>query len=108
MKFITPTKVFFFLFVTPGSLKSTANYFPINLKLCEIIGTEVFAFSHSCDLESRSRSIRLVQNVEYNSIYLHVKFESNRFINVRMHANVKVFDAVSNTAVISLVSLNLN
>ena len=30
------------------------------------------------------------QNVEYNSIYHHTKFESNSFINIRMHAKVKV------------------
>ena len=30
------------------------------------------------------------QNVEYNSIYCHAKFESNWLINIQMHA-IKVF-----------------
>ena len=51
--------------------------------------------------------MRQIPNVGYNSIYHHTKFESNQFINVRMHANVKLFEAVSKTAVISLLSLNL-
>ena len=45
--------------------------------------------------------------MELNSIYHHTKFESNRLINVRMRANVNDFDAVSKTAVISLVSLTV-
>ena len=39
---------------------SRANSIKIHWKLGEIIGAEVFAFSHSCDLQSKSRSIRLV------------------------------------------------
>ena len=31
------------------------------------------------------------QNVKYNSIYYHTKFESNPFINIPKHANVQVF-----------------
>ena len=44
------------------------------------------------------------QNIEYN-IYHNTKFESHWFINIWMHA--KFFEAVSKTAVISLVSINL-
>ena len=43
-------------FATLASLNSRPNSIQI---LCEIIDTEVFTFSHSCDLESRSRSMIL-------------------------------------------------
>ena len=48
------------------------------------------------------------QNIEFDSIYHHAKFEAIQFINITMRANVKLFSTVSNTAVISLVSLNLS
>ena len=47
-------------FITSTSLNSIPNSIQINWKVCEIMGVEVFAFSHSCDLESSSRSIRPV------------------------------------------------
>ena len=81
-------------FTTP-SLNSKPHSIRIDVKLCEIIGAEVFAFSNSCNLESRSRSILLVWNVEYNSVYHHTKFESNWFIYVWMLANVKSFSMQS-------------
>ena len=52
-------------------------------------------------------SIWLVSNVEYNSIYHHTKFESNWFVDAWMHANAKLLDAVSETAAIPFVSINL-
>ena len=66
----------------------TSNSIQIHWKLCEIIDTEVFAFLHSCDLESRTKSNRLVWNVEFNSSPYQVW--ANPFINVWMHTNVKV------------------
>ena len=47
-------------FIMPQSFNGTPNSIQIDRILCEIIGTEVFAVSHSCDLESRSRSTTLV------------------------------------------------
>ena len=47
-------------FITPTSLNRIPNFIQINWKLCELIGTQLFSFSHSCDLESRSKSITLV------------------------------------------------
>ena len=47
-------------FITLTNLNSIPHSIQIDWKLCEIIGAEVFAFSQSCDLESTSRSIRLV------------------------------------------------
>ena len=47
-------------FITPTSLYSTQNSTQINWKFCEIIHAEFVVFSHSCDLESRSRSMTLV------------------------------------------------
>ena len=41
------------------------------------------------------------QNVAFSSIYHNTRFEANRFINVRIHVNVKLLlFAVSETAVI--------
>ena len=47
-------------FITRTRLNSIPNSIQIDRKLSEIIGAEVFAFSHPCDLESRSMSTRLV------------------------------------------------
>ena len=47
-------------FMTPVSLNTYPNSFQINWKLCQTIATEVFPFSHTCDLESSSRSMKLV------------------------------------------------
>ena len=52
-------------------------------------------------------SVDYYQNVELNNIYYHTNFAPDWFINLQMHANVKVFDTVTKTTVISLVSLNL-
>ena len=41
-------------------VSSIPNSIQIDQKICEIPGAEVVAFSHSCDLESRLWSIRLV------------------------------------------------
>ena len=58
--------------------------------------------------------IDMIKNVEFNTVYHHTKFEPFRFMKVRMHDNVEVvvvgllfFDAVSETAVIPLVSVDL-
>ena len=59
-------------FITSTSLNSKQNSFQINIKLCEIIGIEVFAFLHFCDLESRSRSIRQVSKCGVQ-LYLSLK-----------------------------------
>ena len=48
-------------FITLISLNVSPILFKsIERKFCEIIDAEVFAFSHSCGLESRSRSVTLV------------------------------------------------
>ena len=47
-------------FITPASLNSISNSIQIDRELCKIVDAEVFAFLHSCDLESRLRSIRIV------------------------------------------------
>ena len=56
-----------------------------------MIDAEVFAFLHSCDLESRQGPLDYYENVEYNSTYHQSKFESNPFVNIRTYANIKVF-----------------
>ena len=66
-----------------------STVFEIPSKSIENFAAEVFAFFYTCDLESSSSLFRL----EFNSIYHHNKFEPNQFINVRMHANVKVLFA---------------
>ena len=43
-----------------------------------------FAFSHFCDLESRSRSLTLASKHRFSSIFYDIKFESNRFLQVQM------------------------
>ena len=47
-------------FITPTSLNSIPNSIQIDWTCCETIGAQVLAFLHFCELESRSRSIRLV------------------------------------------------
>ena len=77
-------------FIKPTSLNSRPNSIQIHLKLWERIGTEVFASSHSCDLESWSRSHRLVSKCTVQNIYHHTEFEPNLFINIWMCANAKL------------------
>ena len=58
-------------FIRPTNLNSRSNSIQTDWKLCEIIG-KVFAFSHTSDLESRSRSIRQVSKCrvqQYLSAY---------------------------------------
>ena len=33
--------------------------------------------------------VNLYQNVDFNTIYVNITFEANRFINVRMHDNFR-------------------
>ena len=47
-------------FITSTILNSTPNSIQIDRNLYEIIAAEVFAFLHSCGLDSKSRSITLV------------------------------------------------
>ena len=47
-------------FATPTGVNSIPNSIQIDQIFYEIIDADIFAFSHSCDLESRSRSVRLV------------------------------------------------
>ena len=75
-------------FITPTSLNSIPHSIQTNWKLCEKTDAKMFAFSHSCDLEWKSRSIRLVPNEESKSIQQQTKFEPNPFLNVWMHANI--------------------
>ena len=78
-------------FITPTSLHNIPTSIQIDWKLCDIISAEIFAFSHSCDTDWMSGHTDQYQNVEYNNIYHHTKFEQNRWMDVRMHANVTVF-----------------
>ena len=74
-------------FITPTSLNTKPNSIQIKWKLWEMIGTEVFASLHSCDLEPQPKSLRLHQNIQFNSIY-HTNFEPIQYINVWVHANI--------------------
>ena len=80
-------------FSTPTSLNRTyiPNFIQIDRKVCEIVWAKIFAFLHSCDLESMSRSIDWYHKVKYNIIYHHTKYESNPFIHARVHANALVY-----------------
>ena len=89
------------------NLNSTPNSIQTDTGFWEITGTETFAFMHTCDLESRSRSCRPVTNVQFSSIYHHTTLNQ---ISSRMSEylpTLKFSDTVSKTAVISLDSLNL-
>ena len=74
-------------FIRPTSLNSIPNSIQIDEEFSETIGAEVSAFSHQCAGISRSKSQQ--ENVQFNHVYHHIKFEPNRVINDRMHANVK-------------------
>ena len=75
----------------PSSLSSIPNSIQTNWQLCEVKGTKVFAFLQSYDADWRLKSFRPAEKVEFSSIYHHIKFEPNPFINIRMHANDEVF-----------------
>ena len=47
-------------FIKISSLNNVPNFSQTDNKLCELTGAEIFAFTHSSDLESRSRSIRVI------------------------------------------------
>ena len=42
-------------FMELTSLNSIPRSIQVHFELCEISGAKVFAFSHSCDFESKSR-----------------------------------------------------
>ena len=71
-------------FIIPKSFNSTPNSIQFQEKKCEILRTEVFALSYSCNLESRS--CRLVSHC----IYHYTEFETTWFINLQMYANIEV------------------
>ena len=68
----------------------TANQFPYQYRQVGrfVTGTEFSAFSNCCDLESRSRSIRLAPKCRVQYIYHHINFEPYWFANIQTHANV--------------------
>ena len=78
-------------FITPTNLNIIPNSTQIN---CQIIVAELFALSHSCDLESRSRSIRLVSKCRVQQYRSSTKFKSNSSVNIQMHANISFFDTI--------------
>ena len=89
-------------------LKKSQQYtkFYPNRELCKITNwCDVFAFLQPCGYESRSKPLRLLTECTFSNIYNHTIFESNKIVCVPML--VKVFDAVNNTATISLDSINL-
>ena len=42
------------------NLYSIPNFIKMDNRLCDMFGAEVFVFLHPCDLEWKSRSLRLV------------------------------------------------
>ena len=72
-------------------LNGMPNSIQKDRKFCDIIAAEEFALLHSCDLESRSRSTKVVLKCRVQNIHLQTRFESNPVINVRIHTKVTVF-----------------
>ena len=81
--------------------------FQTNNELCEINYAKGFAFLHPSDLESRLQTLKLVPKCRIKQ-YLTQYQVWTKSVHVQgwMHANVKVFDIVSKTAVTSLVNNN--
>ena len=81
-----------------------------------MIGTEVLAYSHPCDMESRLRLLtkqkqRRRKEKSY-SVYHPTKIRQNRFVHIQIHANISwgffyfFSDAVSKAPVIFFDLLN--
>ena len=51
----------------------------------------VFFYSYNYDLEWRSRSSKLIPNVELRDLYYHTKSEKNQTVNVWIQAHAKAF-----------------
>ena len=66
---ITYTKKVSMSFNKPKGRANTQNFIQIDTEISEKNDSEVFDFSYKCDLEWRTRSFKLVSNVEFSGFY---------------------------------------
>ena len=75
-------------FNKPTGCGNRQSFIQTTSENCEKMHTEVLAFSHTCDLEWRSKSYKLA--FKCSGLYHFSKLERNQPVNVQMQANVKV------------------